>query len=73
MTAEQTAHLNRILEQSRELITDKYARGTVEHKSLLSKDYTPEQVLDFAIEEAVDQMTYLLTLREMMRNEQRRP
>lgn len=71
MTVEQTAHLNRILEKSRELITDKYYKGTVEHKSTLSKDYTQEQILDFAIEEAVDQMTYLLTLKEMTRNEQR--
>ena len=69
MTAQQIAHLNRILEQSRELITEKYAKGTVEHKSLLSQDYSVEEVLNFAIEEAVDQMTYLLTLREMIRNE----
>lgn len=69
MNKQQTAHLNRILEQSRELITDKYAKGTVEHKSLLSEDYSVEEVLNFAIEEAVDQMTYLLTLKEMLKNE----
>lgn len=65
MTTEQTAHLNRILEQSRELITQKYAKGATEHKSLLSKDYTKRQVIVMSIEEAVDQLTYLLTLLEM--------
>lgn len=65
MTAEQIAHLNRILEQARELITDKYARGAAEHKSLLSKDYTKREVICMSIEEAVDQLTYLLTLLEM--------
>jgi hypothetical protein len=67
MNKQQTAHLNRILEQSRELITEKYAKGAAEHKSTLSDDYTPLQVLDMSIEEAVDQLTYLLTLREMMK------
>lgn len=66
MTSKQTAHLNRILEQSRELITQKYAKGALEHQSTLSEDYSATEILDMAIEEAVDQITYLLTLREKL-------
>lgn len=65
MTEQQTAHLNRILEQAKTLITEKYARGAAEHKSLLSEDYTKREVILMSIEEAVDQLTYLLTLLEM--------
>ena len=67
MNNTQIDHLNRILEQSRELITQKYAKGAEEHDSVLSEDYTPLEVINMAIEEAVDQITYLLTLREMMK------
>lgn len=67
MNTTQTQHLNRILEQTRELLTAKYIKGAEEHKTILSEDYTPIQVLDMALEEAIDQITYLLTLREMMK------
>lgn len=69
MTSEQVAHLNRIKEQVSYEITEKYAKGAKEHASTLSADYTPLQVLDMAVEEALDQVVYLYTLREMMRNE----
>jgi hypothetical protein len=65
MNKQQIAHLNRILEKSRELITEKYTKGAAEHKSLLSEDYTKREVIVMSIEEAVDQLTYLLTLLEM--------
>lgn len=71
MTTEQIAHLNRIKEQVQHELTEKYAKGALEHASTLSQDYTPLEVLDMAVEEALDQVTYLYTLREMMRNEQR--
>ena len=63
----QIDHLNRILEQCQRELTEKYIKGAKEHDSVLSEDYTPLQVLDMAIEEAIDQVTYLYTLREMMR------
>jgi hypothetical protein len=66
MSKVQTDHLNRILEQSRELITQKYAKGAEEHSSTLSEDYTADQLLEEAINEAIDQVTYLLTLREKL-------
>jgi len=67
MNREQVDHLNSILEETRLLITNKYITGAEEHDSVLSEDYTAEQILDMAIEEAVDQMTYLLTLKGKMK------
>jgi len=64
MNEEQTSHLNTILETSHRLIKDKYTKGSKEHNSILNKDYTSSQLLDMAIEEAIDQITYLLTLKE---------
>lgn len=62
----QTDHLNYIIEQSKDLITDKYIKGTIEHQSVLSVDYSAKELLDMAIEEATDQMVYLLTLRSKL-------
>lgn len=62
----QLEHLGYILDSTQDLISDKYVKGAKEHDSVLSEDYTKEQVLDMAIEEAIDQITYLLTLKEML-------
>lgn len=62
----QVKHLNRILESTRELMTQKYAKGAKEHQSMLSEDYTPLELCDMGIEEAIDQLTYLLTLRDKL-------
>ena len=62
----QADHLKSILKTTERLISDKYIKGAAEHQSTLSEDYTATEVLDMAIEEAVDQMTYLLTLKEMI-------
>lgn len=69
MNSRQVEHLNRIKEQVGHELTEKYVKGAKEHASVLSEDYTALEVLDMAIEEALDQVTYLYTLREMMRNE----
>ena len=63
----QIDHLNEILETTRELLTAKYVKGAKEHKTILSEDYTALEILDMAIEEATDQMTYLLTLRDKLK------
>lgn len=70
MTETQKQHLNRILDTTHSMLADKYVKGAKEHDSDLSQDYTVEQILDMAIEEAIDQITYLLTMREKL-NEQR--
>jgi hypothetical protein len=67
----QTEHLNSILERTRELLTAKYVKGAKEHDSVLSEDYTALELCDFAIEEALDQITYLLTLRDKLELELR--
>ena len=60
----QANHLRKILNTTERLLSDKYIKGTKEHDSNLSEDYSASQILDMAIEEAIDQVTYLLTLRE---------
>jgi hypothetical protein len=65
MTTAQQGHLHRILRQTDALIASKYAKGAEEHGGLLS-DKSPLELVDLAIEEATDQITYLLTLRERM-------
>lgn len=70
MTETQKQHLNRILDTTHSMLADKYVKGAKEHDSDLSQDYTLEQILDMAIEEAIDQITYLLTAKEKL-NEQR--
>lgn len=66
MNEKQARHLNRITDEAHARLIDKYYKGVKEHQTVLSEDYTPAQVLDMAIDEAIDQVTYLLTLKEMM-------
>jgi len=64
---EQTRHLNRILEDTKHELTEKYVRGAEEHASTLSTDYTLLQLMDMLIEEVLDLTTYAHTLREKLR------
>lgn len=66
MTAEQLAHRASIVKEAAFLINEKYAKGAIEHQTNLKEDTSVGQLLDFAIEEAVDQMVYLLTLKQKM-------
>ncbi len=66
MNESQKNHLKFILEESGYLIKAKYLKGVKEYNSNLSEDYTADQLLDEAINEAVDQIVYLLTLREKL-------
>ena len=67
MNKTQIDHLNSLLETTRELLTEKYVKGAEKHDSVLSEDYTALEIVDMAIEEAIDQITYLLTLREKIK------
>ena len=69
MNKNQTHHLNTILEDTGRELTEKYVKGASEHKSELNKDYSLLQLVEMAFEEALDQVTYLHTLREKLRNE----
>ena len=65
MTPEQKAHLSYILSQALNRIDVKYHKGAKEHGGVLS-DMSKEDLLDNAIDEAVDQLTYLLTLKQKL-------
>ncbi len=72
MTTSQEEHLRRLKKEFCELIDAKYRRGAVEH----SRDFGGELVnvpnlglVNHAIEEAIDQVAYLLTLREKLLRE----
>jgi len=60
MTEEKIKHLLFILEKSAGLIRDKYKKGAAEHREILWKK---PDLLDEAINESVDLLIYLLTLR----------
>jgi DNA-directed RNA polymerase beta' subunit len=66
MTETQQKHLANIVDQATSRLIDKYQKGAREHQSTLSEDYTKEQLLEEAISEAIDQVVYLLTLREKL-------
>lgn len=63
LTKEQKAHLSYILSEALSRIDTKYQNGAKEHGGLLS-DLSEEQLLENAIDEAVDQVVYLLTLKQ---------
>lgn len=65
MTPEQEAHLQRIKDQFLALADNKFRRGAKEHGGDLEY-MQPFHLLDNAIEEAIDQVVYLLTLREVL-------
>ena len=64
MSNEQIAHRKYIVEEAATLIHAKYTKGALEHQTNLKEDTTIGQLIDFAIEEATDQMVYLLTLKQ---------
>ena len=60
---EPTTHALTIASRAHEMIFDKYMRGQAEHGGLL---WRKTGIIDMAIEEAVDQVIYLLTLRDQI-------
>jgi hypothetical protein len=63
MTKEQEKHLLKIKQQFDIAVDYKYRKGQKEHGGNLF-DNSPEHLLDCAIEEAIDLLVYLLTLRD---------
>jgi len=66
MTPEQ--HLEKILTQAEFRIKVKYLRGQAEHNDNLW-EHSILDLVDNAIDEAVDQLVYLLTLRDKIKDE----
>lgn len=61
MNEQQEKHLQTIKDQFNELVDSKYRRGQASHGGDL---WAKSGLLDMAIEEAIDQVTYLLTLKD---------
>lgn len=66
LNKKQMEHRAAIVERATQLIWDKYTAGAEEHQTNLREDSTVEQLIDWSIEEAIDQMVYLLTLKEKL-------
>lgn len=56
-------HMNRIVELFTEQMTVKYKKGVKEHGGNL---WEKGDIIDFAIDEAIDQVVYLLTLKDQL-------
>lgn len=69
MNEHQRDHLYRVLKQSHDLIANKYVKGVEEHQTTLNKDHSINELVDMAIEEAVDQMVFLLTIKELLESD----
>jgi len=67
VNSEQKNHLNRILEDTKHELTEKYHKGAQEHKTTLSVDYTALELMNMLVEEVLDLTTYAHTLREKLR------
>ncbi len=65
MTSPQERHLHRIKTEFLQLVDTKYRAGAKEHGGTLL-DMCELKMLDSAIDEAIDQVVYLLSLREKM-------
>jgi len=63
VTDKQWNHGNQISNKAQYLIFNKYIKGAKEHGTYLP-EIPVEELLDNAIEEAIDQVVYLLTLKE---------
>jgi hypothetical protein len=62
----QQQHLDYILGETEIRLSKKYKRGAMEYKTNLRDDYSASELLDCAIDEAIDQIVYLLTMREKL-------
>jgi hypothetical protein len=65
MDTEHQAHVNRILTRFNKELTKKYEQGQREHGGNL---WLKGGMLDLAIEEVIDLVVYLYTLREQLRS-----
>ncbi len=69
MTAEQEKHLTRLKWEFCRLLEDKYRRGAKEHKHVYEGvllNVPLLKLVDHAIEEAIDQVAYLLSIKEKL-------
>lgn len=67
MTSDHENHLNSLVEAFNEAVITKYTRGQSEHGGKLW-EYPTEKLLDEAINEAIDQFVYLMTMKQQLQN-----
>lgn len=65
MTPDQEEHLKQLKEHTLILMDLKYRQGQVEHGGNLF-DHTAIELVDAAIDEAIDELVYLQTLRDKL-------
>ncbi len=65
MSEGQEAHLENIKQTFSDLVEPKFRKGAEEHATILHEQ-PASLLLDFAIEEAIDQVVYLLTLKQRL-------
>lgn len=63
MTNEHSQHLSDIIRQAEFLIANKYKVGVEEHGGKL---WEKKGLIDMALDEAIDQVVYLLTLKQQI-------
>lgn len=68
MTEEQKSHARDIAEEFMDAMFYKYEKGAKEHGGNIW-DKEPDWLLDQAIDEAIDQVVYLMTLRQKLYGE----
>lgn len=66
MTLNQEQHLHAIIDDFTTLVDDKFRKGAAQHGGDLALDYTAKDLVDMALEEAIDQVVYILTLRSKL-------
>jgi len=71
LTHDQEVHLHGLIKQLTLQVSAKYIKGAEEHGGNIW-DISPLTLLDHAIEEAIDQCVYLITLREQVTGGPRR-
>lgn len=66
LTEEQETHIREIVRWFATTMPPKYTKGAVEHGGDI-RDLTPIVLVENALEEALDNIVYLLTLREKLK------
>lgn len=66
MTPEQEQHLEKIKKEFTEKVDAKYRKGVKEHGGNLW-EYSIEDLINMALDEAIDQYTYLSTLKRKLK------
>lgn len=72
MDADQTQHAQSIADFFEQAMLIKYQKGALEHGGNVW-DIDPDKLLDEAISEAIDQVVYLVTLRQQNGKRKTRP